>query len=398
MQQIANVYWLALSDYRHEWRMSFCFILALAAVLAPMMVLFGLKFGIVSQMADELVQDPANREIRPIGSGHYTPAWFDALAAQPGVGFLVPKTRAIAATLDLQNQTLGRIESAEMIPTGAADPVLPADMQRPQGYRSVVLSTEAARKLALNAGDTVNASLVRRFQGQRERAHLTLAVIGVAPPNAFPRIGAFVSHDLLVAAEDFRDGRAVPELGWSGAEALPDSRAFPGFRLYARSIDDVAPLRDYLEAQGVTVRTQAARIETVKRIDRNLTVIFWIIATVGLVGFALSLGASLWANVDRKRKELSVLRLVGFQSTDIVFFPVLQSLFTGVLGWALAAAIYAAIEIGINGIFPDQTICRLLLIHYLGALLLTLMAASLAAMLGGLRAANIEPSEGLRAY
>ena len=398
MQQIANVYWLALSDYRHEWRMSFCFILALAAVLAPMMVLFGLKFGIVSQMADALVQDPANREIRPIGSGHYSPAWFAALGAQPGVGFLTPKTRAIAATLDLQNQTLGRIETAEMIPTGAADPLLPADIRRPQGYRSAVLSAEAARKLALDIGDTVNASLVRRYQGQRERVHLALTVAGVAQPAAFPRVGVFVSHALLVAAEDFRDGRQVPELNWRGTQALPDDRAFPGFRLYARRIDDVAPLRDYLEAQGVTVRTQAARIETVKRIDRNLTVIFWIIATVGLVGFALSLGASLWANVDRKRKELSVLRLVGFQSTDIVFFPVLQSLFTGVLGWALAAAIYAAIEIGINGIFPDQTICRLLLIHYLGALLLTLMAASLAAMLGGLRAANIEPSEGLRAY
>ena len=398
MQQIANVHWLALSDYRHEWRMSFCFILALAAVLAPMMVLFGLKFGIVSQMADALVQDPANREIRPIGSGHYAPAWFTALGAQPGVGFLTPKTRAIAATVDLQNRTLGRIETAEMIPTGAADPLLPAGIRRPQGYRSAVLSAEAARKLALDTGDTVNASLVRRFQGQRERVHLALTVAGVAPSAAFPRIGVFVSHDLLVAAEDFRDGRQVPELNWSGAQPLPDDRAFPGFRLYARGIDDVAPLRDYLEARGVTVRTQATRIETVKRIDRNLTMIFWIVATVGLIGFSLSLGASLWANVDRKRRELSVLRLVGFQSTDIVFFPVLQSLFTGVLGWALAAAIYAAIEIGINRIFPDQTICRLLLIHYIGALLLTLMAASLAATLGGLRAANIEPSEGLRAY
>ena len=148
----------------------------------------------------------------------------------------------------------------------------------------------------------------------------------------------------------------------------------------------------------MAVRTQAARIAVVQRTDRNLSLIFWIIATVGLIGFSLSLGASLWANVDRKRKELSVLRLIGFQSTDIIFFPVLQALFTGALGWALAAAIYLAIEIGINGIFPDQTICRLLPVHYLGALLLTLMAAAIAATLGGLRAANIEPAEGLRDY
>ena len=34
---------LASRDYTHEWQMSGCFVLALAAVLGPMLVLFGLK-------------------------------------------------------------------------------------------------------------------------------------------------------------------------------------------------------------------------------------------------------------------------------------------------------------------------------------------------------------------
>ncbi len=55
--------------------------------------------------------------------------------------------------------------------------------------------------------------------------------------------------------------------------------------------------------------------------DKNLSLVFWLIAVIGLVGFAFSLSASLWANVDRKRKELSVLRLVGFRTGDIVWFP-----------------------------------------------------------------------------
>ena len=38
---------LATRDFLHEWQVSLCFVIALAAVLGPMMVLFGLKFGII---------------------------------------------------------------------------------------------------------------------------------------------------------------------------------------------------------------------------------------------------------------------------------------------------------------------------------------------------------------
>ena len=68
---------LASRDYFHEWLMSGCFVLALAAVLGPMMVLFGLKFGIVGTMVDELIENPHNREVRPVGSGYYDHAWLE---------------------------------------------------------------------------------------------------------------------------------------------------------------------------------------------------------------------------------------------------------------------------------------------------------------------------------
>ncbi|HYQ70742.1 MAG TPA: peptide ABC transporter permease, partial [Gammaproteobacteria bacterium] len=57
---------LASRDYLHEWQMSVCFMLGLAAVLGPMMVLFGLKSGIVGAMMQGLIEDPGNREIRPV--------------------------------------------------------------------------------------------------------------------------------------------------------------------------------------------------------------------------------------------------------------------------------------------------------------------------------------------
>ena len=76
---------LATRDYVHEWQMSGCFVLALAAVLGPMLVLFGLKFGIVGGMLEQLIENPANREVRPVGSGRFDLAWFDGMRQRSDV-------------------------------------------------------------------------------------------------------------------------------------------------------------------------------------------------------------------------------------------------------------------------------------------------------------------------
>jgi putative ABC transport system permease protein len=391
---------LATSDYLHEWQMSACFVLGLAAVLGPLMVLFGLKFGIVGAMMEQLIEDPGNREIRPVGSGRYDQAWLEDVRARPDVAFLVPRTRSIAATIELASAHSSRIVPVELIASGSGDPLLAPDEPLPEGFDRLVLSHSAADKLSVKAGDLLDGSLARRYRGLQERVHLTLTVAAIAPERSFSRDGAFVSVQLLEALEDFRDGREVSELDWAGAPADTE-RTYPGFRLYANSIEDVAGLRDAFAGIGVEVHTQAASIEVVQRMDRNLTAIYWAIAVIGIVGFSLSLGASLWANVDRKRKQLSVLRLVGFRTRDIVWFPMVQALFTAILGWALAVSMYSITALLINEMMAEQVeqgqqVCRLLPFHYAIALGLTCSAAVIAAGLAGLRSARIEPSEGLR--
>lgn len=391
---------LASRDYTHEWQMSGCFVLALAAVLGPMLVLFGLKFGIVGGMLNQLIENPENREIRPISSGRYDQAWFETLRGRDGVTFLVPRTRSIAATIELNSEKSGRIVRTELIPSGIGDPLLPADGPLPDGISHIVLSQAAADKLQVEQGDRIDGSVSRRYEGNRERSHVELVVAGVAPAAAFGRDGAFADVRLVEALEDYRDGRAVPELGWSGAEE-DEARSYPGFRLYAQSIYAVSELKDYLSEQGIDVRTKAADIDLVMRMDRNLSAIYWAIAIIGLIGFSLSLGASLWANVDRKRKELSVLRLVGFRTGDIVWFPVTQAFYTGILGWALAIGIYFGAAAAINNMLAEQLadgqeVCILLPQHFAMALGLTVGAAVFAAALAGFRSARIEPSDGLR--
>jgi putative ABC transport system permease protein len=391
---------LATRDYGHEWQMSSCFILALAAVLGPMLVLFGLKFGIVGGMIEQLIEDPENREIRPVSSGRFDREWFGIMNLRDDVAFIVPRTRSIAATVELNSEQTPRIVRAELIPSGTGDPLLPADMQVPGAISQVVLSQAAAEKLQVAADDSIDGSVTRRYLGRKDRQHVELTVAAAAPAASFARDGVFADVRLVEAFEDYRDGRAVPELGWDGA-APDEERTYPGFRLYAHSIYDVDTLREHLAGLGVDVRTKAADIELVMRMDRNLSAIYWAIAIIGLIGFSLSLGASLWANVDRKRKELSVLRLVGFRTGDIVWFPVIQAMYTGVLGWGLAVGLYQGAAYAINTMLAGQLasgqqVCTLLTEHYLFALALTVGAAVLAAALAGWRSARIEPSEGLR--
>ena len=204
-----------------------------------------------------------------------------------------------------------------------------------------------------------------------------------------------------MAVENFRDGRYVPAIGLGGVPVRDGPRNYSGFRLYARSIEDVAGLRKGLMDRGIDVRTRVADIELVAKLDRNLSIVFWIITIIAASGYGLSFGTSIWANVDRKRREFSVLRLTGFRTRGIVWFPILQALLTGFLGWVIAVTAFFVVQSGLNALFVDnigggQPICRLLAGHLGISLIMTLISAALAAALGGMRIAQCEPSLALR--
>lgn len=400
--QTSLVLRLAFRDFLHERVMSGCFVLALAAVLLPLLVLFGLKFGIISNLLAPLKEDARYRQIVPTGSGHFEPKWFEEMAKRSDIEFIVPRTRAIAATMRVRDPDAdsGRIITVELIPSAAGDPVLEG-LDTPEGYGRVVLSLDAADKLGVAAGDSVEGIVSRTYLREQQTRLLPLQVVDVAPPGAFARDGMFVSHDLLIATEDFRDGRAVAALDWEGSAARNEARAFAGFRMYARDIDDVAGLRTGLMEQGIDVRTRLADIELVESMDRNLSIVFWIIAIIAGSGFGLSFGTSVWANVDRKRREFSVLRLTGFRGHSIVWFPIVQGTLTAILGWLVAAIVFFLVQAGLNALFVDsigrgEAVCQLLPGHFLLALGLTLLVAALAAAVGGSRLSRLEPSLALR--
>ena len=389
---------LAWQDYRREARLSACSVLALVAVIAPLLVLFGLKHGLVGSLTERLQRDPAVREIIPLGGTRLQADFIEALGQREDVAFAIPRTRQIAATSELQVAPGEVRVNVEMLPTAVGDPLL-LGLPMPQTRQQVVLSHTAAEKLGVTPGSQLLARFGRQHGSVLQWQQTTLQVLAVLPLAAFERDALFAQAALLEAVEDYRDGLAVTALGWPGATATQAPRIYPGFRLYARALDDVEPLRQYLAAQQVQVVTQAAQIAQVQALSRNLDLLFWLITTLALGGAVAATSAGALAAVARKQRDLAVLRLLGFGSGALLLFVILQALYSGLFASVLSALLYRLAEGGLNHLFvqvPGDYASRLLPKHYLVALAAVLLASALAAALGGRRVARIDASQGIR--
>ncbi|NVZ68159.1 ABC transporter permease [Pseudomonas costantinii] len=384
---------LAWQDYRNDAWLSACSVLALVAVIAPLLVLFGLKFGLVNSLTERLESDPTTREIIPLGGGRFSSGFIEQLGLRSDVAFAVPRTRQIAATAQVGTLTL------EMLPTASGDPLL-SGLPMPKGLDQIVLSHTSAEKLAARPGDWLETSFARQVAGRVEAQRTRLQVLAVLPLEAFARDGLFADLGLLEAAEDYRDGRAVPTLGWDGESVgVSEQRVYPAFRLYARNLTDVEPLRVYFAGQNVLVSTQALSIAQVQSLSRNLSIVFWIIAGLALAGAFAAIFAGALAAVARKRRELSVLRLLGFPTGGLLLFVVVQALYSAGIAALLSAGLYGLAEAGLNQLFVQvagEYASHLLACHYGLALVAILGVSAVAAACGGWRVARIQASEGIR--
>ena len=97
--RIGQMFRLVVADLRRDWAMAVCQVFALAAVLTPLLVLFGLQQGVLGQMLRDLQANPAMREIVPrvTGTNRFDGAWLDAARRRADVAFAVGDARTLAA-------------------------------------------------------------------------------------------------------------------------------------------------------------------------------------------------------------------------------------------------------------------------------------------------------------
>lgn len=582
------VLWLAMKDLLHENLITINLILGTAAIIAPLLILFGIKFGTIETMSNRLINDPKNLEVRPLSSHSYTQAWFDDIKKNDKINFVIPMTRQLSSSVQLQavNSSKKTI-SADIVATNSGDPLLLQNGGVIPDEKSCVLSHSLAEELGLKKGDMLQCSVTRYVKKKIQKASISLKIAAVLSPRAGFIKSIYVPLKIVGNIEKYKDGLAVPQWGWKGnisqaypvydgvfislpkpldrvdqikllsgtgfayvnevshkearqkagysfdsntslyfikpyknsvnddnigslaiklrgkkaklyswikpieavikndntevkikIAALPEGikkvtpvtlymhsptfknvvmkvkeekrvlempiaikpialessfafidaktagilallrqrnliydknmdkfllsrKGYASFRVYAKHLHDVEALKTFFEDKGINVSTQAERIHEVQELDRYLTLIFWLIAVVGIIGGAATLSASLYSSVQRKRKELSILRLIGSSGGMIFRFPIYQGIVIATSGVAIALIFFAIMATVINNLFQahlqsGESFCTLTVMHigvvFAAAILLAVASSGIAAY----KAIQTDPAEAMR--
>lgn len=614
---------LALADLRHEWVLTLCLVAALAAIIAPLLILLGLRNGTVETLRCALVEDPGYRELRPEQTRTFVGDWFERWRAREDVAFLVPTILPAASVIGAVHPVTGAMLYLDLIPTALGDPLILENGGVIPREGEVVLSREAAKEMGVGQGSVVDLRITRTRSGRAEEATVRARVAAVLGARADTLARVYAPLDFVLDVESYKEGMAVPRRGWDGGNPTPyasfdgvvvlspetlspvllaglrvntgltrDQRlddgqlsaaigvnlprgwsahllssdgspigmdslgplraklrgtgaltfpvveglrlrlhdpepdgssaqeeipvrglslsendaqrlsvppvpwgalsedladferlgqillpqtgparpagaldlvlvngvapltlkvriggdsgvpvavvpaellgmlrtgrereirfdaaagglilaraGFQGFRLYARSIDDVEPVVEALRTEGIEVLAQTQAIARVRTLDDGLARVFSLVAVVGIGGGAAALVMSLFAAVQRKRRQLGVMRLLGLERHRVARFPVYQGVVVALLGLALATLLYGAVSSLANALFASELLTAAeacgqgLSLSTLPrwtlpvAVLASLVLALFSALAAALETTRIDPSEALR--
>jgi putative ABC transport system permease protein len=395
---------LAWRDLRHGWPVTLCLVVAVIAALLPLLLLYGLRNGIVTNLIDDLRSDPRITEIQLVRDEQLSQEWFDDLAQDPRVGFLLPRARYLAASVRLRSDDGRAIMEPRMIPSAAGDPLL-SGLTVPEGLEQIVITERVAIEAVLAPGDVAELIVLRQVGDERQSLRHAVQVMAVLPRDMLQTDDILVDSALESAIERWREGFAVPELGWEGVrkDGVTDAsaRSYASFRLYAADLRAVPSLRDSLLAQGLDVETRAEDIEATLAIEAGLGWVFAAVSVLTAVGFVLTLGLHLAAGVIEKVSEITLLRLLGMGSAELALFPSFQGTMIagagGVGAVLLAMAVQPPVNRWLDGLGGLQgQVSRLPLPDLALAALLVALAGGLSGIVAGARVAGIEPVRGLR--
>lgn len=396
LSQCRTSAWLAWKDWKFEALISLCAVMALASMLAPLLVLQGLKNGITTGMRERLLKDPATLIITPKSDGgSYTKDFIEGLSALPGAAFAIGRIRDSASDLTFRHGQK-RVPLA-LEPAALGEPILarygatvPAYNSEPQ----LVLTAPAAQALNVSKDDLIEASLARRTpQGKLESITMEFQVADILPIGAADRKMAFAPHEFLEELENYRDYIEAPKLNQEGRPALQE-RKYASFRLYATDMDKVEHLAAWLASKNIETITRARDIDAIKSLEDAINQIILIISLAVGAGFTAFMISSSEGAIRRKKKMLGLLRLFGFSRLALVCYPMVQTFLVSICGFFTSLLLYYAVAGAIAEAFAQKggIVCVLTPLEGATALGSILAISCAASAKAAIQAANLEPS------
>lgn len=379
---------LAYRELTWDRIMSICQVAAIASIIAPLLLLFSLRYGILEELRENLMNDPKVLSLTLDTSYRLDSAFFNKLKSNPNVGYIIPEVTALNALVDIKFP--GGVKRAEVIPTSPGDPVVlgsdiaySSDSDALADHETFINESFALQR-NLKPGDTITAVISRTREGMRQSARIELTVKGIIKQRFVDKDSIMVNLDVVNAIDDYRNGYD-PALLTDGNYVREKDRIYAKFRLYARDLAAVTPLYYSLVERHLNVTSKIREIENVNAISRVLNFVFGVVALVSVTGGAIALGGLIFSSLKSRRRNLVLLRLMGQTRSDIYLLATIEAVIISLVGFVLAYFLYS---IG-SGIFNDYfhnlmmgpVISRLTVLHIVSFLGATVGIASAIALL-----------------
>ena len=331
---------LALRDLLRDRFFLLCNVAVLAGVLVPLLVLFGVKNGVYQALIGQMMTNPATLQIDTQGNADLTEAAIAPLRDWPEVAFVTPRTRSQFDYVNVfrPGGGPGAMREALLLPSGAGDPNLPPGMVLAPD--EVALSPLLAQQMRIAAGDRVD--LVTQAETRPKQLRLSVLVRAVLPDTVSTGRSVLAPFATLDLVEAFYDAYALPEHGITQGKPLA-SRVprFEGVRLYARSLEELAPLQQRVEAHlGMATSARSREVAALLGLGRNLDLALGLTTVLAGLGLAAALLFGFWSDAMRKRGTLATLAMLGLPARGLALFPLVQALVTAAIGVALSFALY----------------------------------------------------------
>ncbi len=338
---------LATADLRVAGMRTSLEVAGIGLTLGLMTLLWGLQSGIVNGFAAEQLDTPEATRIFVSGFDVVSSEQIEWIAAQPETGFVQPVSSYINSRVSLAAGA--HSVDALMLPAGPGDPYLASAESLP-GPDTIVLGEDVAEALGAGVGDSVVLDLPQL--GSRGAQSLSLSVIATATTGKWYE-RAVLMDPSLIAAVDRRgfDSNIVFD-GSASAFGLTPDDGFPGIRLYAASLDSVAPLVRKLNVLGWNARSRERLIAERRALEKAVSIVFALVFAVSFVALAISIVFGLINRALRLAGPLTALRAAGMAYRAVWGVPLAQGAILAALGWALAAAILRIGEGVINHRLP----------------------------------------------
>lgn len=391
---------LAFSDLAYARLTTICQVIGLAALLVPLLILFGIKNGVIADRTEALLRNPEDLRINIGGQNLYPQGFIEDMRNHPDVRFIGPHPTSLAVLADFAVPVNGGAVAPRvtLLSTGADDPYLDQIETVPAPGEVVLSATLAGQLDGIEPGDTVEVLLNPR-EGAPLGAFMTLEITDVLAAGVWGRSGALMASEDVFLIQDWTHGNFSDE----NLDLLRDTyvlpEEYPLIRLYARDVDGAFRLVEDLAARGLPSGSSLEKARELVGLRDALDAGFRTVAIVGLVGVTATFSASLWAGINRNRRPISLLRLGGLGRRASMLLPITQAAVIGLVGWLASILLYAAltrvVDFYLADVFAvDDSLARLSITEFAMSGAATLLVSAVAAVGAALTITAITPEEG----